>query len=353
MAALPGVSWALLHNDGYLLPLGVVDGNGLFVSGDGELLALDVDDGSIRWTRSLPVTADRLLLDAHSRLIYSASSEGTIEAFSTSALARGEFEVPVWRLDLGESGMPELAPLPGGGLIVSIQSAMLGVSVQGEVLWRSAPAQGIVDWAESGAALLLLTRQGTWQIDREQAAAWPASIAGQKIVASDVPFQYAQDGLYRLIPELQSAELLYALPWGYPRSGDVVELPGGGLLVAHSDPADTRLIAIEADGSLRWERSVASLGPRTVELMAVGGQAYAAMQLDLGNSTGIDIFHVQEADGRLTRVFSGGSRFSSSDSLSLTVAGNSVLISIADVGLLGWEPQVALQTVLEGLPPDG
>jgi hypothetical protein len=113
------------------------------------------------------------------------------------------------------------------------------------------------------------------------------------------------------------------------------------------------LIAIEADGSLRWERSVASLGPRTVELMAVGGQAYAAMQLDLGTSTGIDIFHVQEADGRLTRVFSGGSRFSSSDSLSLTVAGDSVLISIADVGLLGWEPQVALQTVLEGLPPGG
>ena len=173
------------------------------------------------------------------------------------------------------------------------------------------------------------------------------------MVAGDVPYLHAQDGLYRLSPELQSAELLYALPWGFPQSGDVVELPGGGLLVAHADPADTRLIAIEADGSLRWEQSVAGLAPRTVELMTVGGQAYAVMRLDRGNSTGIDIFHVQETDGRLTRVFSGGSRFPSSDSMSLSVAGDSVLISIADVGLLGWEPKLALQTVLEGLPPDG
>ena len=353
MAALPGVNWGQLHNDGVLLPLGAVDGNVLVSGGAGELQALDVDDGSVRWSRSLPAPADNLLLDAQSRVIYSASSEGVVEAFSTSALERGELEVPLWNLDLGEFGRPELAPLPGGGLVVLTRSAMLGVSVQGEVLWSGEPAQWIIDWAESGAGLILLTRQGTWQIGREQAAAWPASIAGQKVVASDVPYLYAQDGLYRLSPELQSAELLYALPWGYPRSGDVIELPGGGLLVAHSDPADTRLIAVEADGSLRWERSVASLGPRTVELMVVDGQAYAAMRLDLGNATGIDIFHVQEADGRLTRVFSGGSRFSSSDSMFLTVAGDSVLISIADVGVFGWDTHQALQTVLEGQPPDG
>ncbi|HEX9677085.1 MAG TPA: hypothetical protein VGA07_14010, partial [Anaerolineales bacterium] len=60
-----------------------------------------------------------------------------------------------------------------------------------------------------------------------------------------------------------------------------------------------------------------------------------------------------EADGRLTRVFSGGSRFASSDSMSLTVAGDSVLISIADVGLFGWEPQLAVEAVLAGPPPDG
>jgi hypothetical protein len=37
----------------------------------------------------------------------------------------------------------------------------------------------------------------------------------------------------------------------------------------------------------------------------------------------------------------------------LTVAGDAVLISIADVGVFGWDPHLALQTVLEGRPPDG
>jgi outer membrane protein assembly factor BamB len=352
MAALPGVRWAHLHNDGFLLPLGVVDGNALVSAGAGELLALDMDDGGGIWSQSLPQPAEALLLDAHSRLIYSAAPEGKVEAYSTSALERGESEAPLWSLDLGEAGIPSLAPLPGGGLIVSTRSALLGVSLQGEVLWRSAPAQGIVDWVESGAAVVMLTRQGMWRIDREQAVLWPVSVNGQKIIASDEPFIYSEDGLYRLNFERQTAELFFALPRGFPRSGDLAELPGGGLLVVHADPADTRLIAIEEDGSLRWERSVEGLGARTVELLAAGGQVYAAMQLDLGSSTGIEVFHVQTQDGRLTRVFSGGTRSASSNPADFTVVGDSILISIADVGLLAWEPQLALQTVLEGLPPD-
>ena len=125
----------------------------------------------------------------------------------------------------------------------------------------------------------------------------------------------------------------------------MTELPGGGFLVAHKDSADHRLIAIDGDGSLRWERSLASLRPRTADLLAVAGETYVIMYFGLGRTAEIEVFHLQAEDGHLTRVFRGGSRSSSSLHTDISIMGESVLISIADVGLFALEPKTALEAI--------
>ena len=85
-------------------------------------------------------------------------------------------------------------------------------------------------------------------------------------------------------------------------------MPGGGILVAHTDLDDKRLIAINEDGLLRWERSIASLGSREVQLLSFNNEMYLMTRYDIGRSTGIDLFHVGLESGEMTRIFSGGTR---------------------------------------------
>ena len=124
-------------------------------------------------------------------------------------------------------------------------------------------------------------------------------------------------------------------------------MPGGGILVAHTDLDDKRLIAVDEDGLMRWERSIASLGARAVELLTLNDEMYLMTQYDIGRSTGIDLFHVGVESGDLTRIFSGGTRSTSPNPAEIAAAGDSILIGITDVGLAAIEPQAALDAVLD------
>ncbi len=346
ISALPGVRWAFTQQGASLEPLGVVDGTVLVYLEGGELLALDVLDGRTRWSQTLPETASSLLLDSDRRLMYVAAAGGMVEAFHLADFEGGDPLDPLWQAEVGLAGVPELAPLPGGGLVAVTRETLTAISAQGDVLWREDSEQGVVDGVHSDGALILLTGDRLWIIDNPQATSWPLSIRGRKLVAGDELFVYADDGLYRLDAESRGEELFLALPAGFPRAGDLVSLPDGGLLMAHLDLDDKRLIAVEADGALRWERSIASLQARTVDLLVVADQAYLLTNYDVGRANGIDIFHVDETDGRLTRVFSGGSRASSGSGTTILLTGESALIAIDGVGLFAWEPAAALGAIL-------
>ena len=116
--------------------------------------------------------------------------------------------------------------------------------------------------------------------------------------------------------------------------------------MAHTDLDDKRLIAVDEDGLLRWERSIASLGTRAVELLTLNDEMFLMTQYDIGRSTGIDLFHVGRESGDLTRIFSGGTRSTSPNPAEIVPMGDSLLIRIVGVGLAAVDPQAALEAVL-------
>jgi outer membrane protein assembly factor BamB len=338
-----------LSNAARLQPLGNVESDVLAASSEGALLVLDLETGRTLWSLILPSTTSDVLLNATDELVYVANSGGMLEAFTAFDLENSGSESlpdPLWSIEL-PAGPNGLAVLPQGGVVVTTREGTTAVSSIGEKLWHEEDLVGIIDWAEIGEGLIVLAKEGIWKVDDGGAARWTDAISGQKVVASDHPFVYVEDGIYRIDLDSRSTELFFDLPSGFPRSGDLAELPGGGVLVAHLDLDDKRLIAIDADGSLRWERSIAGLDSLSVELLTLEDEVFMLIQFEIGASTGVDLFHVDTSEGELVRIFSGGTRSSGSNLPGITAEGDSLLVTIPGVGVSVLDPQLALETVLD------
>lgn len=348
VAVLPGVLWTRLDTRAELQPLGLAGQDLLMISGN-ELQAFRAADGKQSWTFALPEPARTALLDDQGGLLYLAGAGGVVHAYTISALSNAGPESipePSWRVELSSAQSPALYPLPEGGVLAVGPTEMAALGRAGMVLWTGDdPASGITDWAHSRGMLLLIARNGVWSIDRRGATQWAAAPAAERVVASDQPFAYGPEGVYRLDFESRAAELFYPLPDGFARLGDLVELPSGGVLVAHRDLDDTRLLALESDGRLRWERSIRSLGAHALELLAVGDQIDLVVQFDSGNTSLVDIFRVDQNSGELLRLFSGGSRASISAPIATALDDRSVAITIDGVGLAIWQPQAAIDAL--------
>jgi outer membrane protein assembly factor BamB len=345
MAAMPGVRWGLLRDNASLTLLGELDGMLLVASASGEVLALDAAQGRTLWSRPLADSLQAAVMDADGTQLYAVTAPGRIQAFAASALLEGDPPLALWTLDLGLGSPLTLAPLPGGGVLGSTPSATVVISSQGAARRLGEFTGGIIDWTYAGSALVALADDRVWSIEPDRATSWEVPFDGRRIVASQQPFVYASDGLYRLDLAGRSAELVYSLPRGLGRSGDLAKLPDGGHLLAHSDPADSRLIAFAADGRLRWERSLRNLGSGPIRLLAADEHMLAVVGFDVGNSGGFDIYRVDPDDGDLLRLFSGGTRASGSGAPELWLTGTSVLIGVTGVGLISWDPQTAMDAI--------
>jgi outer membrane protein assembly factor BamB len=185
---------------------------------------------------------------------------------------------------------------------------------------------------------LIFTSSGAeasvWVVNQAKPPVQAARIEGRLVASGDQLFVYNLTGLYRLSPDLRSVTLLYPLPRAYTDLDDAVALPDDGLLLAHVDPADARLIALNADGTLRWQRSyvpairaqsVAQARPR---LVTTGNRVYLLLQNNVSTSSITDIFSVGLDDGALTRIFTGGTRnLAQEDVWALAVDGDLVLVN--------------------------
>lgn len=347
-AALPGVHWTYLSSSEPLHVLGTIDGAVLVSSENGEVMAFDVDDGRILWVQKLSDTANNVLMDERGALVYVASAGGAIEAYDLSALEDRNSISPIdpaWSTELDGPGTYDLIPLPRGGLVAFSRSSMEAISDSGDLLWRAELTSGVTDWAQSEKALVFLVRDEVWLADEQGASQMIGLINGQSVVASEQPYIYTEDGVYQIEMESGSVELLFGLSNGFPRSGGLFEMPGGGVLIAHTDLDDKRLISIDKDGLLRWEVSITSLGARAVEFLTLNDEIYLMTQYDIGRSIGVDLFHVEAESGDLTRIFTGGTRSTSPKPAEIAAIGESIWIRITGVGLAALDPQVAFEAV--------
>jgi len=348
-AALPGVAWTHLEDSEQLHVLGTIDDTVLVSSESGGVMAFDAADGRTQWTRELSDTANSVLLDAEGSLVYVQSAGGILEAFDPFELEDRNSIPPIdpfWSIELESPGSYELISLPGGGVVAFSRSRLDAISESGEPLWSEELVSGLTDWARAGEALVLLVRDEVWIADEKGVTQLIGSINGQKVVASERPHIYAEDGIYEIDMGLGLVEPFIDLPSGFPRAGSISEMPGGGVLVVHTDLDDKRLMAIDEDSHLIWERSIASLGSRAVELLVLNDEMYMMIQHDIGRSTGIDLFHIGKETGDLTRIFSGGTRSASPNLADITPVGDFILIDITGVGLAVLDPQTALEAVV-------
>jgi hypothetical protein len=362
MRTSPGVEWLWSSEDNSLQKLGFWEGDTVVAITAAEILGIDFEDGSLLWEipRSDPSTD--ALFDIHLPLIYSINHRRELVAYEMSAVhSENRFSAPdlpitpLWEIPLGSSGTPTLLPLPDGGVGVSVGDSLMGISPRGELLWQHDQFERPMDWTLVGGQLLLTTTRRNdpiWTIRGNGPIAWDVQLSGYLAAHQEQAWIYTDDGVYLLSTDHLSAELIFPLPNGIIRLGDIVVLPDGNLLINHTDISDRRLMLIDTDDELRLQRSYSGVFQGELLLIELGGQPYLVAQdetnLTQESSTTtwreIVIYSIDLDSGDLTRVFQGGTRDPDPGAASVLVVGDDrLLINVWGTTLVMLDPRMAME----------
>ena len=291
----PGVMWTRPFTAIGSTGIGLLSDGTLAALDDRQLIGIDPLDGSLRWSQPVSGTIYRSIIDATGAAIYLSNRGSAVQTFD----ALGS---PLWQIDFGDPNQLALMPLPGGGVIVHFDQQLIGMSASGEQLWQIDRVAPPLAWTLAGDRLVF-TSAGEqpilYTLERSGQISITARIAGRPIAVGDQIFIYHPLGVYRLEPETRSARLLVPLDPGAFDAGDIAALPDGSFVVSHRGQADRRLIAINANGTLRWDRSVADLGSQPPRLLVVGDRIYAIAEDGA-------VLSIDPITGDARRMFDGG-----------------------------------------------
>jgi outer membrane protein assembly factor BamB len=196
--------------------------------------------------------------------------------------------------------MGALLPLPTGGVAAQQGDQLIGLLPTSDRLWAVSVNGAIFDHVIDHDRILFTTKgnqAATYAITKTGQLTKLADIGGKIAVSRERVFVYNPTGLYRL--NEGAAELVLPLDDARFTDGQVAAAYDGTLLVAHHGYFDRRLIVLNADGSLRWDRSVQGLGRALPQLAVIGRSVYAV------TSNG-DVLLIDLATGESRRVFDGG-----------------------------------------------
>jgi murein DD-endopeptidase MepM/ murein hydrolase activator NlpD len=304
---------------------------------DGEhIRAIDMTSGEEVWRRPVGEDIERLMFDRESGQIYTANQKGEVLAYALPDSEGGitiTGALPLWAVDFDVVGIPTLMPLPGGGLVLSAWDHLVAISASGEFLWEVELETRPYDWLLHGETLFVTANGVEWPLltaNRSGWQFWDTRTGGRLATAGDQVLLYDGERLYRLDLAAESVEPLLNLPGGRRDAGDVAPLPGGGLIVAHVDRADRRLLAFDSGGNLLWQRSVDDATAGDLRLFAAGDKLFLVDKSRGTWGSEIALFALDlEEEPQLLHLFSGGSRSSALDQTSITpLAYDQVLINI-------------------------
>ena len=375
--ASAGYAWALPPESSAFTgreATGFLPGNVLVLLEDRRLHGIGADDGRPRWTQPTPPTptprpdatpdptriareveaaapVDAALDDAEP-VVYAVDARQRLKAYSTAAEVP-DFE-PLWQVELEMAGSPDLVPLPGGGIVAVGRREIAALNAGGRQLWRRSLEETPGDAVRAGDYLFLLVgnvEPTLWSLDAEGAAPWPGVPAGTAVGGTDNSlWLYAREGVYRLDPSDRSAELVMVLPpplfgAGAHGSGDAVALSDGGLLVAHQDLDDSRLLRFSAGGDLLWERSYEQAGNGEASLTVLQDRAYMTLTEE-GPTMTVTVFAVDVASGDLVRLFVGGTREGvSRNTWLLPTSSGLLLVNVGGGHLVALDPLAAREAM--------
>jgi outer membrane protein assembly factor BamB len=327
IATSPGVEWTQSTTSTSWKGLGELRDGTFGILEDTDVLGVNLTDGSISWRQPISTTSATVMINADGSMIYIAERNGTLRAYGIPDLPVDEDTqnalerslIPLWEIKLGISGFSTLLPLPGGGVTVFFARQMFGISSTGQRLWNHEAIGTPQYWALGGDYLIVTVLSRTaslWTITESGATAWDTPLRGRSAIVKNETWIYDTDGVYHLHPETLTAERLYLLPAGFLKYGDIAALPDGGVLLAHMEYSDKCLIALNADGTLRWQRSYAGIIQGKVSLQALDDRVYAVVQTDTRptgtfpfyTSSEITLFAININTTELNRIFTGATR---------------------------------------------
>ena len=374
LEASPGYIWARPPSGGErfggMEVAGSLPGDVLVLLEAGRLRGVGVEDGRPRWTQPSPPTPTPqpeatpdptriareveaaapvdAALDAVEPVVYAVDARERLQAFSLAEEAP-DFE-PLWQVELAVTGTAALYPLPGGGVVAVGRQEAVALNAEGRELWRRSLEEPPGEGVKAGTYLFLpmgRVEPTLWSLSAEGATPWDGLPAGTPVGGTgDSLWLYAREGVYRLDPSVPSARLVMVLPPALPGSGDAAALADGGLLVAHEDVDDSRLLRFDAGGDLLWERSYRAAGDGDARLAVSQDEAYLTLT-DEGPTMTLTVYAVALETGDLVRLFEGGTREGiSNHTWLLPTAGGSLLVNIGGGHMVALDPVGAL-TALE------
>jgi hypothetical protein len=317
------------------------------------LIGIDWVDGGLRWTQPISKTMVDATIDTSRSTLYVSNYFGQIQAFHPPDPQDGSelSSAPIWNIKLDGAGGATLMPLPGGGVAASFRQQLYGISSAGVVLWELDAGVRVFDWILGDDQLIfsmLGEDDSTWTVGAGEPKALAAQISGHLAIVGDQVWVYGEDGIYRLNPETRSSELLYALPRATLRLGDMVALPDGGVLVVHVDPFDKRLIALNAEGTLRWQLSFSHFARYQQKLLVLNGRAYLVSYNSSHSLSEVSIYAIDLNSAKLIRIFTGGSRYPlPGETWAFPVGENSLLINIAGGNMAVLDLRTAIEAVTQ------
>ena len=333
MERQPGTVWTHFPTEGISQYVGATE-DMFFIIEAGELRAITIADGRVIWRQGLETNFPRVLLAAEAGLVYLSDPLGHLEAFSlpTPEMMAEWNNTKVilnhaWELELDVTGSPTLMPLPGGGVIVSVKQRTMAFSPEGEELWKEEGLPMLVDWQFDEEQVIISTIGNSptlWTATEAGIEPFAEEISGQLAVMDDQVFVYDREGVYR-VGKAGEVERVYVFGRGIG-TGQVVSLPGSGVLIVHTDLNDTRMLMFDVSGGLVWERSLKGIEGDPVRVLEINGEVFLLAEESQASAAIIHLYRVDLSEQTLTNIFKGGTR--------TAIQGGTWGVSLNDDGML-------------------
>jgi len=353
MRTSPPVDWLWSPEDDLVKSIGTTNNGSFVLHTESTIMGVNTLDGSLSWSHPLTHRLIAAVVDAQFPIIYTFDSGSELKAYRFKDAPEGgitadseNFIENVWTTRLDSSTTPILLPLPSGGVALFSSGRFTGYSADGAILWGEDPFARPYDWVTVDDDLVLTTsgRDGAvWTIGADGPTAWGIEISGHLGVLNGSIWVYSEQGVFRLTPGLSTIQPIHTLPEGFIRLGDIVALPGIGILLDHTDLSDRRIILLDDDGDILWQRSYTDLLQGQLHLFKLGGQSYlmslmktsAADVYAFNTSSVITIYSIDVDNGDLTWIFSGGTRHPDPDDFTLhPIDDQHILINIGGTSLV-------------------
>lgn len=367
MGASPGVLWLHPYVEPGVQGAGLL-GNGatLLTIANVNVLGLDAAGGAVTWRYTFGETElgpdDEIIppigahaFDAVEPILYMADRRGRISAVRLPVQDGEETPVqteatPLWDLQLHNvRGAPHLVPLPSGGVVLAVQQRMIAFTAAGALLWREPFEARPGEWLSLEDSVLLSAtgaEAALWQVSAEGLQPWNVQRAGHLAQTSEGAFMYDGQAVYKLDTTMQEASLFFDLADGLVAQGDLLALPDGGLVLAHMDSGNRRLMALDGNGDLRWERAYGDVTDGLPQLLLSGAQPYLFDIKENGTWTRVALYAIDMQTAQLTWVFGGGTRDPvSNGTFVLSGQPGQFIINIGGGSLVAFDANLAQQTV--------